>query len=207
MTRRRREPQDDLITALLRTADSNPGAMTDADLLSVIIAAFAAGHGPGIAMLANTLLALLRHGDVLAAVHAYPEWIASTLEEGLRFDPPTQAPNPLAATEDVNVGGKTIRKGQVISVIIGAANRDPAAFPDPDRFDPTRHPNRHLAFSVGEHYCLGAQLARAEGQQFLGALVGSLNELRLACDEAELRWIPHDRFRTLAKLPIAYRAE
>jgi len=199
---RRREPRDDLVTAFVQSASAHPGLFNDGDLISLFIAVFAAGHGPGIALLANTVLALLRHPSELERLRAHPEWIPSALEEGLRYDAPTQAPNPLAAVADVEIGGKTIRKGQVVSVILGAANRDPEAFSDPDRFDITRHPNRHLAFSGGEHFCLGAVLARLEGQIALGALVRTLHDLRLGCEESELRWIPHDRFRTLERLPV-----
>ena len=206
MAQRRREPRGDLISSLLRIADANSELLSDADLLGVIIAVFAAGHGPGIAMLANTLLALLRVPGLLKQVQDHPDWLPATLEEGLRFDPPTQAPNPVVATADVALADKSIRKGQVVSVIIAAANRDPAAFPDPDRFDPARHPNRHLAFSGGEHYCLGAQLVRAEGQQFLATLLSRLKDLKLAIDESELRWVPHDRFRTLESLPVTFRS-
>ncbi len=204
IARRRHEPHDDLVTSLVHAAAAHPDLLGDDDLISLFIAVFAAGHGPGIALLANTLLALLRHPTELARLRDHPEWTASAVEEGLRYDPPTQAPNPLAATADVEVGGTVIQKGQVVSVIIGAANRDPDAFLDPETFDITRHPNHHLAFSGGEHFCLGAVLARLEGQIALGALVRSLNGLRLACDESALRWIPHDRFRTLASLPVAF---
>lgn len=201
---RRREPQEDLVTALVQMASANPGLFSDGDLISLFIAVFAAGHGPGIALLANTVLALLRHPAECERLQAHPEWIPSALEEGLRYDPPTQAPNPLAAVADVELGGKILRKGDIVSVILAAANRDPDAFPEPDRFDITRHPNRHLAFSGGEHFCLGAVLARLEGQVALGALVRSLRGLRLGCEESALRWIPHDRFRTLERLPVCF---
>jgi pimeloyl-[acyl-carrier protein] synthase len=98
-----------------------------------------AGHGPGIAMIANKWLALLRNPGELARLKAHPDLTAKAVEEGLRYDPPTQAPNPLAATEDVAIRGKVIHKGEVVSVIIGAANRDPEAFSKPEQFDVTRH--------------------------------------------------------------------
>ncbi|MBN8248525.1 MAG: cytochrome P450, partial [Verrucomicrobia bacterium] len=199
---RRRQPREDLVTDFVRAAATHPELFTDGDLISLFIAVFAAGHGPGIALLANTVLALLRHPAELQHLREHPEWTPSAVEEGLRYDPPTQAPNPVAAVADVEIGGKTIRRGQVVSVILAAANRDPEVFPDPDRFDITRHPNRHLAFSGGEHFCLGSVLARLEGQVALAALVRNFPDLRLGCDDSELRWIPHDRFRTLARLPV-----
>jgi pimeloyl-[acyl-carrier protein] synthase len=135
---------------------------------------------------------------------AHPDLMAKAVEEGLRYDPPTQAPNPLAATEDVASRGKIIHKDEVVSVIIGAANRDPEAFSKPEQFDVTRHPNRHLSFSGGPHYCLGAVLALAEVQLSLAELVQRLDHAKLDCAEAELRWIPHDRFRTLESLPTSF---
>lgn len=205
VTRRRSTPEDDLITSLLHAQGAGDGFFTDEDLLGLIVAVFAAGHGPGIAMIANTWLALLRHPSELMLLKEHPEWIVGAVEEGLRYDPPTQAPNPLAATSDVGVGGKIIRKGQPVTVLIGAVNRDPAAFPEPERFDITRHPNRHLAFSGGAHYCLGATLARMEAQIALGALLRKLDHPALDCDPDELRWLPHDRFRTMDQLPISFQ--
>lgn len=198
VSRRRASPEEDLTTALLKAQRADgEGIFTDEDLLSLIVAVFAAGHGPGIAMLANTWLALLREPSELARLKRHPELIAKAVEEGLRYDPPTQAPNPLVAREDVKLGGKTIHKGEVVSLIIGTANRDPEAFSKPEQFDITRHPNRHLSFSGGPHYCLGAALARAEAQSALGALVKRLGRARLDCTVDELRWISHDRFRSL----------
>lgn len=202
--KRRVDPRDDLTTALVRVQTSAPGDLSDADIVSVLIAVFAAGHGPGIAMLANTLLALLTHRDQWDLLKSRPDLTASAIEEGLRFDPPSQAPNPLAATTDVDIGGTTIRKGDVVSIIIAAANRDPAEFPEPERFDITRTPNRHLSFSAGSHFCLGAMLARAVGQCALAAILRSLPGLKLACHIRDLQYIPHDRFRTLAALPVAF---
>lgn len=127
---RRTVPREDLTTALVRAQSVGSGEVSDGDIVSLLISVFAAGHGPGIAMLANTVLALLRHPDQLAKLQARPDLVASALEEGLRFDPPSQAPNPLAALMDVEIGGKTIRRGDVVSVILAAANRDPEEFPD-----------------------------------------------------------------------------
>jgi cytochrome P450 len=207
VSRRRASPEEDLTTALLRAQRADgEGIFTDEDLLSLIVAIFAAGHGPGIAMIANTWLALLREPSELARLKRHPELIAKAVEEGLLYDPPTQAPNPLVAREDVKLGGKTIHKGEVVSVIIGATNRDPEEFSKPEQFDITRHPNRHLSFSGGPHYCLGAALARTEAQSALGALVKRLDRARLECTVDELRWISHDRFRTTRKPADRLRA-
>lgn len=203
---RRADPQEDLTTALVKVQSFAPSELSDGDIISVLIAVFAAGHGPGIAMLANTLLALLRHPDQFAKLQAEPNLTASAIEEGLRFDPPSQAPNPLAALVDVAIGGKTIRRGDVVSVILAAANRDPEEFPKPDCFDITRRKNHHLSFSGGAHFCLGSMLARVEGQSALRALVCKLPDLKLACDVTDLHYTPYDRFRTLEALPVTFRA-
>jgi cytochrome P450 len=102
------------------------------------------------------MLALLKNRDELSKLREHPELIESAIEEALRYDSPTQAPNPQIATADVEIGGRTIRKGELVTVLIGAANRDPAKFPEPDRFDIARRDGEHLAFSHGMHYCLGA---------------------------------------------------
>jgi cytochrome P450 len=131
--------------------------------------------------------------------------LGACVEEGLRFVSPTQAPNPLGALEDIELHGKTIRKGEAVTVILAAANRDPEVFADPDRFDISRTPNRHLGFSMGEHYCLGALLSRETAQCALGTLAMRLDDLRLGCEVGALKWVPHDRFRVLEGLPVSFR--
>jgi len=145
----------------------------------------------------------LQSPDQLARLRADPSLLPLAIEEGLRYNSPTQAPNPLAALEDISIRGKTIHKGEALTAILASANRDPEVFPEPDRFQVGRTPNRHIAFSAGPHYCLGAMLTRLEAQSILAALV-RLPGLRLACNSSDLTWIPHDRFRVLTALPIAF---
>src|SRR5579862_2042527 len=201
---RRAAPKGDLISALLATQAQAPSLMSDDDLFALFAAVFAAGHTPGIALLAGTLLALLEFPDQLARLRADLSLLPLAIEEGLRYNSPTQAPNPLAALEDISIRGKTIHKGEALTAILASANRDPEVFPEPDRFDVGRTPNRHLAFSAGAHYCLGAMLTRLEAHSILSAVVQRLPGLRLACNPGELTWIPHDRFRMLATLPIGF---
>ena len=203
---RRQAPAGDLISRLLAAQAKDPSLLSDDDLFALIVAVFAGGHTPGIALIATTLLALPQFLDLLARLQADPSLLPSAIEEGLRYNSPTQATNPLVALEDVVVGKKTIRRGDVITVILAAANRDPEAFPQPDEFDVGRTPNRHLAFSAGAHYCLGAMMTRMEAQSILAVLTQRLQGLRLACELRELVWTPHDRFRTLAALPVAFQA-
>jgi cytochrome P450 len=201
---RRASPKDDLMSALLATQAQAPSLLTDDDLFALFAAVFAAGHTPGIALLAGTLLDLLQNPDQLARLRADPSLLPLAIEEGLRYNSPTQAPNPLAALEDISIRGKTIHKGDAVTVILASANRDPEVFPEPDRFDVGRTPNRHIAFSAGAHYCLGAMLTRLEAQSILAALVQRLPGLCLACGSSELTWTPHDRFRMLTALPVAF---
>jgi len=161
------------------------------------------GHTPGIALVACTLLALFEFPDQLAQLRSKSALIPAAVEEGLRFNSPTQAPNPFTAVEDISLRGKTIRKGDALTVILASANRDPDAFPDPDRFELARPLSHHLAFSIGPHYCLGAILARMFAESTLRALV-ELPGLQMACAPSQLTWIPHDRFRMLASLPISF---
>lgn len=203
---RRQAPTEDLISQLLAAQTKAPTLLTDDDLFALIVAVYAGGHTPGVALIASTLLALLQFPDQLKRLQADPSMLPAAIEEGLRFNSPTQSPNPLVALEDVALGNKVLRKGDVVTVILAAANRDPDIFPDPDQFDIRRTPNRHLAFSAGAHFCLGAMMTRMEAQCILGALTQRLSGLRLACEPRELVWTPHDRFRTLAALPIAFQA-
>jgi cytochrome P450 len=203
--RRSGSPKNDLMSALLATQAQAPSLLSDDDLFGLFAAVFAAGHTPGIALLAGTLLDLLQFPDQLARLRADSSLLPLAIEEGLRYNSPTQAPNPLAALEDISIRGKTIHQGDALTVILASANRDPEVFPAPDRFDVGRTPNRHIAFSAGPHYCLGAMLTRLEAQSILSALV-QLPGLRLACNSGELTWIPHDRFRVLTALPIAFEA-
>jgi hypothetical protein len=152
--------------------------------------------------LGNELLTLLRHPDQLALLKRRPEDITSAVEEMLRFESPVQRATFRVTTDAIEIGGKTLEKGQQVSAVIGAANRDPAQFPDSDRFDVTRHPNRHLAFGLGIHFCLGAPLARAEARIGFTRLLEKLPTLRLVNEVPD--WGPNTFFRGLRSLPLAF---
>jgi pimeloyl-[acyl-carrier protein] synthase len=198
---RKARPSDDLMSALIAAEDRGTHLSED-QIVSLTETLFAAGHATTRSLIGLGLLALLRHPDQMAILCAQPDMIANAVEEMLRYDPPTQSPSPQVAIEDVKIGGKTIRKGQLASVLIGAANRDPARFPDPDRFDITRRDHEHLAFSMGPHYCLGASLARAEAQIAIQALVERLPHIKLG--EGPLKYQQAGRFRGLESLPIEF---
>lgn len=198
---RRSHPSEDLMTAMI-AAEEQGANLTEDQIVSMTETLFAAGHATTRSLIGLGMLALLHHPDQLALLRANPDLIADAVEEMLRYDAPTQAPSPQVASEDVKVGAKMIRKGQMASVLIGAANRDPDKFPDPDRFDITRRDHDHLSFSQGPHYCLGASLARAEAQIAIQALVQRFPNLRLS--DIPLRYQKAGRFRGLESLPVEF---
>lgn len=174
---RRTAPRDDLISALV-AAEESGDRLTQKELLSTLVLLLVAGNETTTNLISNALLALLRHPAELAKLQRSPERISDALEELLRYDSPVQFTSR-AAKEDVELGGHRIRKGQQVVVLLGSANRDEAMFPDPDRLDLDRPTPRHLSFSHGLHFCLGAQLARLEASLALEALITRFPKLAL----------------------------
>ncbi|UBF27131.1 cytochrome P450 [Kovacikia minuta CCNUW1] len=198
---RRESPRSDAITSLIQVEDRGD-RLTDQEVLMFSWGLFSAGHTSVQYLIGNALLALLRHPDQLEMVRSDRTLIANAVEEALRYDPPTQALNPQVALEDVTIGAETIQAGEAISVLIGAVNRDPERFPDPDRFDITRTDHHHLSFSTGEHFCPGSFLARLQAQIALDVILQRLSNLKLATDT--LAWQKLGRFRGLASLPVTF---
>ena len=149
-----------------------------------------AGHETTVNLIANGMLTLLRHPDVLQRLRHEPELVIPLVEELLRYEPPVQINPKYMALDDVEVGAVTIPKGARIILALAAANRDPARFPDPDRFDPEREDNEHLGFFTGIHYCFGAGLARQEAQVALIELTRRLENPRLLQDPPPYRQNP-----------------
>jgi pimeloyl-[acyl-carrier protein] synthase len=199
--RRRAQPEQDLLSVLV-TAEEKGRRLDDQQLITLLEQLFAAGHGTTRNLIGNGVLALLRNPAELKRLRDKPELIATAVQEMLRYDSPTQAPSPQVALADVEIGGTKINKGQTVSVLFGAANRDPARFPDPDHFDITRRDHEHLAFSMGTHYCLGASLARAEAQIAIGTLIRRFTRLRLVSENVE--WEKMGRFRGPRSLPVEF---
>jgi len=198
---RRRSPQADLISALV-AAQEDRDALTDMELLATAILLLLAGHETTTNLIGNGTLALLQNPDQLARLRAEPGLLKSAIEEMLRFDSPVQG-TMRAATEDVEFGGKKLGRGALVICGIGAANRDPEVFPDPDRFDVTRDDNRHLSFGFGAHFCLGAPLARLEGEIAFRALLESFPKLELAGGPIAHR--PNPILRGLQRLDVRAR--
>lgn len=179
VAKRREEPREDLISALVQIQAADPGQLSDIELVANLITMFNAGFVTTTHLLGNGLSLLCERPDALAALRDDPSLASSYVEEILRFEPPVHFGVRFAA-EECEVAGVSVAKGGSALVLMGAANRDPARFPDPDRFDPLRPDNQHLSFSAGPHYCLGAALSRLEGQLALPRLFRRFPKLALA---------------------------
>jgi cytochrome P450 len=182
---RRVSPRDDLLSGLI-AAEEAGDRLSEDELLATCILLLVAGHETTVNLIGNGTLALLRHPGELRRLRENPALIASAVEELLRYDGPVQRTARMPS-DDVQVGGRTIARGEMVMPFIGAADRDPAQFPDPDRLDITRSDNRHVAFGMGIHFCLGAPLARVEGQIAINTLVQRLPGLALATEKPEYR--------------------
>lgn len=199
---RRARPEDDLVSALINARDGD-AALTEPELLAGIALLLIAGHETTVNLIGNGVLALLREPDQMALLRAKPELMPAAVEELLRYDGPVERASQRIALEDMEIAGTFVPKGAWVHVSLGAADRDPAVFDDPDRLDVTRAPKRHVAFGHGLHFCLGAPLARLEGQIAIGGLLDRFPGLALAVPPADLR---HHRtgsiVRGLVALPV-----
>ena len=162
IAKRGNEDRGDILSGLM-SASAEGDRLSEAELLSTCTLILIAGHETTVNLIGNGVLQLLRHPDQLAGFVAAPELARGVVEEVLRFDPPVQFDGRMC-TEETVVGGYKVPYGSFVMLLLGAANRDPAKFVDPDRFDITRNDDRHLAFGYGIHFCLGAPLARVEGE-------------------------------------------
>lgn len=196
--RRRREPGDDLLSALTAVEDGGDRLSSD-ELLSTCVLLLIAGHETTVSLISNGVLALLRHPAQLADLAADPSLAPAAVEEVLRYDPPVQLVARIAG-EELTVGGATLPAGALALLLVAAAGRDPAANPEPDRFDIRRTEPRHLAFGFGAHFCLGAPLARLEAQIALAAFARRFPDARLA--GSDLRYRDNVTLRGLAELPV-----
>jgi len=198
---RQAHPQDDLISAFV-AARHEGAALIDDEVIAQCEGILVAGHETTTALIANGMLALLRDAQAWQQFHDHPELAVSAIEELLRYDSPFQFATR-TAHEDLFLDGKHIRAGERTVLWIGAANRDPARFSSPDVLNFARQENRHLAFGGGVHYCLGAALARLEGQIVLSTLVQRSSNVRLTTN-AVVRSIGNPTLRTILSLPITF---
>jgi cytochrome P450 len=195
---RRRAPGEDLLSHLVTVRDSEGDRLTEDELVTTCILLLNAGHEATVNVSGNGLLALLEHPGELARLRADPALLPTAIEELMRFDSPLQL-FERTATADVEVGGVTVREGQKVAALLGAANRDPAVFADPDTLDVGRSDNPHISFGAGVHFCIGAPLARVELQASFGALLERTSGLEPA---RPARRRPEFVIRGLAELPV-----
>jgi cytochrome P450 len=181
LERRRQTPGDDLLSALIAVGEDGD-RLSSTELKRLGMFLLVAGHETTVNLIGNGVLALLRNRDEMVRLQEDPRLDRQAVEELLRFDSPVQLTQRISR-DDYEIGGVTIPKGQTVIPLLGAANRDPEAFAEPDRLDLRRDDaHRHLAFGGGHHYCLGAALARLEGQVAIGRLVRRFPDLDLAAD-------------------------
>ncbi|AYF73824.1 cytochrome P450 [Nocardia yunnanensis] len=188
--RRKREPGPDLLSELV-AASADGQTLTDAEVVGMALLLLVAGMETSINLIGNGLLALLRHPEQLELLRARPELVEPALDEMLRYDAPTQFTIRVALADTV-VGGRRFRRGDGVVVLTASASRDDRVFPDADSFDVTRYAGnrparKHLGFSLGVHYCVGAPLARLEAAAAIRALLERAPQLRLAADNVDYR--------------------
>jgi cytochrome P450 len=197
---RRKQPRDDLLSVLL-AARTSDGALREHELLAMATLLLFSAQETTVDLIGNGVLALLRHPLQRRALAQDPSLMPAALEEMLRFDAPVQAAVTRTASCDLELGGKTIRAGDNVSVMLGSANHDPQVFQDPQHFDIARHHGRNsVVFGLGVHACLGAHLARLEARIAITRLLRRVPGLELA--SAPPRWRTNVAFRGLEVLPV-----
>ena len=193
--------RDDLLGTLVAAHDAGNGSLSEDELLGNLILLFVAGHETTTNLLGNGLLTLLRHPEAMAQLRAEPARLPGAVDEMLRFE---SSVNMVArhVVAPYAIGDTVVPAGEVIFFMTGAANRDPAVFADPDRFDIGRSPNPHLAFGAGIHYCVGAPLARMEAEVAFAQLLSRRPELALAAPDEPPGWRKLINLRGLEALPL-----
>ncbi len=197
---RRKAPQEDLISALV-ASEAEGDKLSESEMVAMCILLLFAGHETTVNLIGNGTLALMRNRDQWDKLKANPSLIKSAVEELLRYDSPVQSTSRWSM-EDMEFAGQHIRKGQQVAPMLGAANRDPARFANPGELDITRDANPHIAFGNGIHFCLGAPLARMEGQIAFAALAKRLPNLQVVDENPPYR--PTLILRGLAHLPVTF---
>lgn len=202
---RRDDPSDDLLSALIHLEEDGD-RLDRAELMSMVNLLVIAGHETTVNLIGNGMLELLRHPDQMTALRRDRSLLDTGIEEMIRYNGPVETPFPRFVYEDVEFRGVTIPQGDMVIPVLAAANRDPAVFDDPDTFDLGRHPNKHLGFGFGIHYCLGAPLARLEARNAIPKLLDRFASIDLAVDETELAWNPGFFLRGVRSLPVRLSA-
>lgn len=200
---RRVHPGDDLLSGLIYAEESGD-RLNASELFSMLSLLIVAGHETTVSLIGNAVLALLQHPHVQDELIHHRELIPHAVEEFLRFDSPVERPLTRFVREDVEIGGQQLKKGDLIIALIGSANRDEGQFPTADVLDIHRKPNAHIAFGKGAHYCLGAPLARLEGEIALRILFERIPDLTLDIAVEDLEWRDVPTFHSLVRLPVKW---
>ncbi|HWY54541.1 MAG TPA: cytochrome P450 [Terriglobales bacterium] len=193
-------PVEGLVSSLL-TAEIDGDRLSEEEIVASLIVTMVGGQETTTNLIANGILSLLRNPDVMEELRNDLSLITTAVEELLRYESPSQHTARLA-TEDIELGGKKIQKRQAVIAVMGAANRDPERFPDPDRLDIRRKENRHVAFGFGAHFCFGAPLARIEGQIAFSTILRRLHNLQLK--PGPITWRENLGLRGLTALPVSF---
>ncbi|GGJ77661.1 cytochrome P450 family protein [Deinococcus aquiradiocola] len=200
---KRARPGDDLISGMIRLEEKGD-TLTEGELMATVGLLIFGGHETTSNLLSIGILTLLDHPEQLAGLKADPGRIPAAVEEILRYNGPVFSPAPRYAREDVELGGQQIRRGDVILAALGSANHDERAFTDPEELNLARELNRHVAFGQGVHFCLGAPLARLEGEIAFETLLRRLPGLRLDVPRDQVVWRDSTQLRGLKTLPVAF---
>jgi cytochrome P450 len=201
--KRRSNPQDDLISALIRVEQA-ADSLSEDELMAMVFLLLVAGHETTVNLIGNGMLALLEHPEQWEKLRRDPALIRPAVEELLRYTSPVDMATERYTRQEVTISEVTIPQGEMVFAVLASANRDERQFANPDTLDITREPNKHLAFGLGTHFCLGAPLARLEGQIAINTLLRRLPDLRLAVSPDHLPWRGGLLLRGVESLPVAF---
>jgi cytochrome P450 len=196
-------PCDDLLSGLV-LAEAEGDKLSENELLSMIFVLIVAGHETTVNLIGNGMLALFEHPEQRARLRENPSLLKPAIEEMLRYYGPVEMTLTRWVREDTEFGGQHLRRGQQIMAVLASANHDGEQFPNPELFEISREPNRHVAFGTGIHSCLGATLARLEGQIAFATLLSRMPDLALAIPRAEVHWRDGTFLRGLTRLPVTF---
>jgi cytochrome P450 len=200
---RRRDPRDDLVSALIRAEEAGDKLSED-ELLAMVFLLLIAGQETTVNLIGNGLLAVLQNPDQMERLRSDPSLIKSAVEELLRYTSPVLMTTERYALDNATMHDVTIPRGEMILGVIGSANRDETVFDNPNELNLAREPNKHLSFGQGIHFCLGAPLARMESQIAIKTLLERTPNLQLKIDPESLRWRPSIFLRGLQALPVKF---
>jgi cytochrome P450 len=200
---KRSNPGDDLLSGLV-LAEAEGDKLSENELLSMIFLLIVAGHETTVNLIGNGMLALFEHPEQRARLQQDPNLLKTAIEEMLRYYGPVEMSLTRWVRQDTELGGQRLRRGEQLMALLASANHDGEQFPNPEVFDISREPNRHAAFGTGIHSCLGATLARLEGQIAFATLLSRLPDLALAIPRDEVRWRDATFLRGLTQLPVTF---